>query len=162
MTDEDLTAIHVDQFLPHPPERVWQALVDPDLLSAWFMPTDFAPVVGHRFTFRARPIEAVGFSGVVQCEVLEIREGELVRFSWADPERPDGLDSTVTWTLHPEGRGTRLFLEHRGFDPDDPVQQLSRTIMNGGWRSHVVRRLAEFLGGAGRPRPDRANDPFDQ
>jgi len=59
----DLSVIHVDQFLSHPPERVWRALVDPELLAAWLMPTDFAPVVGHRFTFRASPIEATGFSG---------------------------------------------------------------------------------------------------
>jgi DNA-binding transcriptional ArsR family regulator len=31
-----------------------------------------------------------------------------------------------------EGRGTRFFLEHRGFYPDDPIQQMSRTIMSGG------------------------------
>ena len=38
---------------PHSPERVWRALTDPKALAAWLMPNDFAPVVGHRFTFRA-------------------------------------------------------------------------------------------------------------
>lgn len=141
----ELTAIHVDQFLRHPPSRVWQALVDPDQLSVWFMPTDFKPVVGHRFTFESTPIPATGFSGVVAGQVLDVRPDELISYTWADAARTDGLESTVTWTLRPEGRGTRLFLEHRGFDPDDPVQQLTRTIMNGGWRSHVLRRLVEQL-----------------
>lgn len=141
----DRTAVEVDRYLRHPPAVVWRSLTDPEQLTAWFMPTDFAPVVGHRFTFRAVPIEATGFSGTVACEVLEIRPEELLRYSWADPATPDGLDSTVTWTLRPEGHGTRLFLQHRGFDPDDPLQQRARTIMNGGWRSHVVRRLEEFL-----------------
>lgn len=40
---------------PHTPERVWRALTDPKALAAWLMPNDFAPVVGHRFTFRAPP-----------------------------------------------------------------------------------------------------------
>jgi uncharacterized protein YndB with AHSA1/START domain len=142
---EDLTVVHVDEFLPHPPGRVWRALVDPEMLSAWFMPTDFAPHVGHRFTLQAKPVPATNFSGTVRCEVLELHPEELLSYSWADAADPGGLASTVTWRLRPEGRGTRLFLEHRGFDPDDPVQQLSRTIMNGGWRSHVVRRLGEFL-----------------
>jgi uncharacterized protein YndB with AHSA1/START domain len=142
---EDRTVVHVDEFLPHPPTRVWRALIDPDMLSAWFMPTDFVPRVGHHFTFRTQPIPATRFSGTVQCEVLDVRPEELLRYTWADAQNPDGLTSTVTWTLRAEGRGTRLFVEHRGFDPDDPIQQLSRTIMGGGWRSHVVRRLAEFL-----------------
>jgi uncharacterized protein YndB with AHSA1/START domain len=153
---EDLTVIHVDEFLPHPPERVWRALVDPELLSAWFMPTDFAPRVGHRFTFTTQPMPATDFSGTVLCEVLEVRPQELLRYTWADAAKPENaLTSTVTWTLRPEGRGTRLFLEHRGFDPDDPIQQRARTIMNGGWRNHVVRRLAEFLAEpvAGQPSP---------
>ena len=46
----DTTSITVDQFLAHPPQRVWQALVDPDLFSAWFMPNDFEPVVCRAFT----------------------------------------------------------------------------------------------------------------
>ncbi|MHA6624270.1 SRPBCC family protein [Pseudonocardia sichuanensis] len=149
MIDDDLSVIHVDQFLAHPPDRVWQALTDPELLAVWFMPGDFAPVVGHRCTFRAEPIEATSFSGLIACEVLEVHPEQLLRYSWADAHRSDGLDSTVTWTLRPEGRGTRLFLEHRGFDPDDPVQQLSRTIMSGGWRSHVLRRLERHLATAG-------------
>lgn len=58
---------------------------------------------------------------------------------------------TVTWHLEAEGNGTRLFLEHDGFDPDDPVQQRARGGMGSGWRSHVLCRLAEVLHGrAGR------------
>ncbi len=36
-TDPAATGIHVGQFLAHPPSRVWQALVDPEALGAWFM-----------------------------------------------------------------------------------------------------------------------------
>ncbi|WP_329409510.1 hypothetical protein OG563_44140 [Nocardia vinacea] len=45
----------------------------------------------------------------------------------------------------PEGKGTRLFLEHAGFDPDHPLQQKARAIMEAGWRSHVMRRIDEVL-----------------
>ncbi|GAA0267384.1 SRPBCC domain-containing protein [Cryptosporangium japonicum] len=139
--------IHVDEFLPHPPATVWHALTDPDALNDWFMPNDFKPVVGHRFQLRAAPIEATKFSGVIACEVLELQPGERLSYSWADANDPGGLDSVVTWTLRPDGTGTRLFVEHRGFDPDDAHQQLARTIMDGGWRSHVLRRLIEHLEG---------------
>lgn len=142
---EDLTVIKVDEFLPQSPSRVWQALTDPELMKDWLMPNDFKPVVGHRFSFTTEPIEATNFSGSIACQVLEIRPEELISYSWTDPENPAGSDWVITWTLRPEGRGTRLFLEHSGFDPDDATQQLSRKIMNGGWRSRIVPRLAEVL-----------------
>ena len=56
-------AIRTDSFFPHPPEKVWRALIDPELLASWLMPNDFEPRVGHRFTFRTDPVPAHGFDG---------------------------------------------------------------------------------------------------
>ncbi|MFI7096156.1 hypothetical protein ACIBSU_32985 [Streptomyces lydicus] len=47
--------------------------------------------------------------------------------------------------MEPEGRGTRLFLVHEGFDPDDPYQVQTHRIMGGGWRSLVGERLVKVL-----------------
>ena len=138
MTTEP-TAIEVDQYLPHPPAKVWRALTDPDRLARWLMPTDFAPMVGHRFTFRTDP--QPGFDGIVRCEVLDLQPERLLRWSWCN----GALNSTVTWTLTAEGHGTRLLLRHDGFDPDDPWQQQALRIMGGGWRSHVMRALEAEL-----------------
>jgi uncharacterized protein YndB with AHSA1/START domain len=137
----DARTIHVDEFLAHPPARVWKALTDPVLLAKWLMPNDFRAVVGHRFTFLTDPRPNVGFDGVVHCEVLAVEPERLLRISW----RGGTLDTTVTWTLAPEGRGTRLFLDHDGFDPDDPTQQFSRRIMDGGWRSKVMAAFRAAL-----------------
>lgn len=138
-------AIEVDEFLPHPPAKVWRALTDPDLMARWLMPNDFAPSVGHRFTFATRPIPNIGFDGTVSCEVLEIVEERLLRISWGG----GGLDTTVTWRLAAEGGGTRLFIEHRGFDLDDPVQAYAFRGMGSGWRTGVLRSLRDVL--ADRP-----------
>jgi len=136
-----MSDIRTDAFLAHPPQKVWRALTDPGLLEAWLMPNDFAPRVGHRFTFRTEPVPAQGFDGVIRCEVLDLRPPELLRISWAS----SGIDTTVTWELAAEGRGTRLFLTHEGFDETDPRQQAVRRLLDGGWRSHVVRRLEAVL-----------------
>jgi uncharacterized protein YndB with AHSA1/START domain len=138
----DARTVRVDEFLPHEPARVWKALTDPDLLAKWLMPNDFRPVVGHRFTFRTHPRPGAGFDGVVHCEVLAAEPERLLRYTW----RGGSLDTTVTWTLAPEGRGTRLFLEHDGFDPDDPVQRFTHRILDGGWRSNVMSALRSVLG----------------
>jgi uncharacterized protein YndB with AHSA1/START domain len=137
--DDDLTAIRLDQFIPHPPAKVWRALTEPDLVAKWLMPNDFKPEVGHRFTFRTEPKEQVEFDGIVYCEVLELDPEKLLKISWSDGKRADW---TVAWRLEAEGRGTRLFLDHEGFDPDDELQQLSRRIMGGGWRSSHFRAIA--------------------
>ena len=144
---DDLSAIRVDHFYPHPPAKVWRALTTPELMAQWLMPGDFRPEPGHRFTLRARPVGATGFSGEIACEVLEVTPPRRLRISWVDAAHPDGNRTEVSWTLAAEGTGTRLLLVHSGFDPDDPTQQLARRIMGGGWRSRVLQSLAEVLDG---------------
>ncbi|MEU0505410.1 SRPBCC domain-containing protein [Nocardia sp. NPDC005998] len=146
MTD-DPTTIHVDQFLAHSPGKVWRALTEPELLARWFMPADFRLEVGHRYTIDAKALPATGFSGVIAAEVLAFELERMLRVGWrdADPTAEHGADWTITWILRPEGKGTRLFLEHAGFDPDNPLQQRARSIMDAGWRSHVMRSIEEVL-----------------
>lgn len=134
-------SIEVDEFMPHPPAKVWRALTEPDLLARWMMPNDFKPVAGHRFTFAAKPIPNIGFDGTIACQVLDIEERSLLRISWAG----GGLDTTVTWRLVPEGRGTRVFVEHAGFDLDDPVNAYAFRGMGSGWRSGIIRSLLGVL-----------------
>lgn len=138
-----MAAIEVDQFLPQPPGRVWQALTDPALLARWLMPNDFKPVVGHAFTFRTEPVPQHGFDGIVHCEVLDLEPPRLMRFSW----RSAILDTVVSWSLVPEGTGTRLLITHDGFDDADPGQRTTMGILGGGWRGHLVRRLGTLLDG---------------
>jgi uncharacterized protein YndB with AHSA1/START domain len=53
--------IAVEETLPFPVETVWQALTDPEALAEWVMPVEgFAPVVGQRFRFKARPMPGRG------------------------------------------------------------------------------------------------------
>jgi uncharacterized protein YndB with AHSA1/START domain len=88
---------------PHTPEQVWRALTDPKALAAWLMPNDFAPVVGHRLTFRAPP--QPWFDGVVRCEVLAIAPPRELSYSWqgGPMSRPTTLPPVA-----PDRRGKRL------------------------------------------------------
>lgn len=131
----DPLSIEVDQFLAHPPARVWRALVEPELQARWMsMGPDFAPVLGHRFAID------MGEWGTTQCEVLEVVEPERLVISWAN----DPLATTVTWRLVAEGTGTRLFLQHAGFTPD---QAMAVEGMGEGWGTAVRDRLPEVLAG---------------
>jgi len=147
VADDDLTTIRVARFLPHPPAKVWRALTEPGLLAQWQMPgsEDFRLEVGHRYTLTALPRPNANFSGTVDVRVLAYEPGRMLSVGWADANASRPADWTITWTLEQEGRGTRLFLVHEGFDPDDPTQMMARKIMDGGWRSHVMRSLGNAL-----------------
>jgi uncharacterized protein YndB with AHSA1/START domain len=144
-TGTDPRVFEVDQFYPHPPQRVWRALTTPELMARWLMePAGFAPVVGTRFTFRTQPMPGVGFSGEIACEVLEVVDGEKLTISWADARTGQPAGWRVSWTLHAEGKGTRVILRHSGFDPEDESQRHARTVMGEGW-VRIAGRLGAVL-----------------
>lgn len=128
-------AIETDSFLAHPPEVVWAALTDRDRLGEWLAPNDFEPEVGHRFTFD------MGQWGTTDCEVLTLEPPRTLSYSW----RAGTLDTVVAWRLEPEGRGTRLFLRHDGFDLDDPMAAQAYRGMSGGWVSLVLPALSRHV-----------------
>lgn len=134
-------AITADYEFPQTPSKVWRALTDPALISAWLMPTDFRPVVGHRFTFRAQPMPH--WDGVVQCEVLEVDEPHRLRYSWKGGMGEFALDTIVTWTLTAtDAGGTRVHLEHAGFLPTNAY---ALEGMGKGWRGHIAERLKQAI-----------------
>lgn len=44
---ETLSVI-VEREIPHPPEKIWRALTQPELIEEWLMKNAFKPAVGHR------------------------------------------------------------------------------------------------------------------
>ena len=129
-----MSTIDCDEFIPHPPETVWRALTEPDLLARWWAPGDVRAEVGHTFSLDMGPW------GRQSCRVLEVQEGRLLRYSFGEGV----LDSTVTWRLVPEGSGTRLLLTHDGFDLDSPVGRQAYDGMGNGWPT-VLSRITPAL-----------------
>jgi uncharacterized protein YndB with AHSA1/START domain len=125
-----MSDIRIVRDYPHPPAKVWRALTDPALIALWAMrPEGFAPVVGTRFKFVAKPQR--GWRGFVECEVLEVREPSVLRYSWVGNEGQAPLQ--VTYTLTPHVGGTRLTLEHTGFKGVGGFI-LSKLMMGPGWK----------------------------
>ncbi len=126
---EETKSIVVERTMPHSPERIWRALSSAPLIAEWLMRNDFEPVVGHRFQFQARPIP--GWSGVTNCEVLEVDPPKRLAYRWGDGTESDsGLSTTVTWTLTQVDSGTLVRMEQSGFRPQDEGGYKG---MGGGW-----------------------------
>jgi uncharacterized protein YndB with AHSA1/START domain len=122
-----------------PPESVWCALTEPELLREWLMENNFRAEKGARCEFRMPP--GPGFSGMVQCEVIEVEPHRRLVYTW-DGGGPWGK-TTLTWTLEPSGSGTRLRLEHRGFRGFRPF--LLSLMMGSGWKKKLNTAVRQIL-----------------
>jgi uncharacterized protein YndB with AHSA1/START domain len=129
MTAIGTDTIAIDQFVDAPPSRVWRTLTEPDLHARWWVPGDIAAVVGHRFH-----LQMPGW-GSVACEVVEVVPERTLVYTFNGTW-------TLSWNLVPEGRGTRLFFEHSGFDLDQKSERDAINRMTPGWRDQMLPELA--------------------
>ena len=123
----DTVSVVVEREIPHPPEKIWRALTQPQLIEEWLMKNDFAPVVGHQFNLRG------DWGGVLDCEVLAVEPHKTLSYSWnfTHADAAFNLKSVVTLTLTPTGTGTHLRMEQSGFRPD---QRQATQGANYGWQ----------------------------
>lgn len=136
-----MTDIRIVRDYPHPPAKVWRALTNPKLIVLWSMrPEGFAPVVGTRFKLvaKAQP----GWRGFVECEVLDAKENELLRYSWLGDD--GGKMTEVTYALEPIATGTRLTFEHKGFTGIGGFI-LAKMMMGPGWKKMLGSNMPAVL-----------------
>jgi uncharacterized protein YndB with AHSA1/START domain len=124
----DTRSLVIERELPHSPEKIWRALTEGPLIKEWLMDNDLQPSVGHRFSFRAKPVP--NWNGVIDSEVLVVEPNRKLSYRWNSL----GLESVVTWTLTPTDSGTHLRMEHSGFRPD---QEQAYKGANYGWQAFI-------------------------
>ena len=113
MTPAQTDSLSLDFDLQHPPEKVWRALTDPELLQQWLLPVlDFKLEPGAAFTFKTQPYP--GWDGTVSCRFVEIEPYRKLTYTWSVPF----LETVVTFTLTPSATGTHLSMVQSGFKPD--------------------------------------------
>jgi uncharacterized protein YndB with AHSA1/START domain len=127
-------ALRFNLHIPHPPAAVWRALTDPDLLPRWWATGEVKPVVGHRFTLN------MGSWGTQPCEVTAVEPESRLEYHFARGV----LDTTIVWRIEPEAEGTRLYLEHAGFDLDSPMGRQAFAGMGNGW-PHILNQVERAL-----------------
>jgi uncharacterized protein YndB with AHSA1/START domain len=113
-------SVVVERDVAHPPEKVWRALTQPNLIEEWLMKNDFKPVVDHRFKLSAD-------WGAVDGRVLAVEPNKTLSYTW----EAYGLESVVTWTLTPTSTGTHVHMLQSGFRPD---QQQAYHGAKAGWQ----------------------------
>lgn len=117
--DSDTRLVVVERVFAHPPEKVWRALTQPELLADWLMQSDFRLEVGHVFSFSAE-------WGAIDCRIEEIEPLKTLSYTWSAFD----VATVVTFTVQPTTGGTLLRMEQRGFRPD---QKQALGGAKGGW-----------------------------
>lgn len=129
--------IRQSRSVPYPPADVWRALTDPVVHARWWAAGDVKADVGHRFMLDMGPY------GRQACDVIAAEPERLLSYRFA----PGTLNTTITWRLEPEGIGTRLSLEHAGFDLNSMMGKMAFDGMGAGWPM-ILGRIPAALGSA--------------
>jgi uncharacterized protein YndB with AHSA1/START domain len=134
-------SVVVEREIPHPPEKLWRALTQPQLIEEWLMKNDFKPVVGHSFNLRG------DWGGVLDCEVLAVEPNRMLSYTWnfVHDDAAYNLRSVVIFTLTPTSSGTHLRVEQSGFRPD---QKQAYGGAHAGWQK-FLGNLDQLLARAG-------------
>ncbi|MBA0047513.1 SRPBCC domain-containing protein [Mycobacteroides sp. LB1] len=135
----------VQRYIPHPPHRVWDAVLDPT--SWWEAPErPIEVVVGARFDLETVPIVGTRFTGAFEVEILDALRGERLRTSLvalAQPGSPAEWERHTTFREH-EG-GTLLNVANVGVSMRDRDERLLLRAVKDiqEWELHGVAELLD-------------------
>ena len=121
MTAEDLSRIDRTIEIDAPPDRVWRALTSVKEFSAWFQVTIEGEIAENTEVWMTST--HAGYEGQrFRVRFSEITPPRRFAWQWHPGELDPGVDysreprTTVTFTLEPSGRGTRVVMSETGFD----------------------------------------------
>ena len=147
--------VRLVRIIPAPPNRVYRAWLDPELLRHWLAPGAMQVnrievderVGGH---FRVWQGTDDGDAGGFECEILALEPGHRIVFRWGfvGPARTDGpvFDSLLTVTLvDSPDQSTTLTLVHEKLDALRAAMPAVADEVGAGW-AMVLDKLVATAG----------------
>jgi uncharacterized protein YndB with AHSA1/START domain len=136
-----------------PPERIWQALTDPEQVVQWFVPN--LPGAQMKRDDRGKVQIYIGEMGV-DFVLLEMIEPQRTMRMYS---LPDQL-LAVTYTLEEERGGTAVTVTVSGFEALPPDQREDRQGRMGVAWDQTLQNLQAYVGGAELPFPQAYIGPL--
>jgi len=140
--DQDAIISEID--IAAPPDRVFQALIDPRQVLQWwgqegvYRCTEFASDVRRGGQWRSAGVGPDGGRFEASGEYIEVDPPRLLIYSWV-ASWTGALTTTVRWELNPANNGTLLRLSHSGLSAHPELAQSYR-----GW-PRMLEWLKAFL-----------------
>jgi uncharacterized protein YndB with AHSA1/START domain len=126
-SDEIISEIHIAA----PPDRVFQALVDPAQVVKWwgqsgiYRCTEFDADLRDGGKWRCAGLGPDGGQFVVTGEYLKVDPPRLLSYTWIASWTGD-VKTTVRWELEPANQGTLVRIRHSGLAAHPEVAQSYR------------------------------------
>ena len=141
MTD---LSLEITRHIAYPPERVFDAWLDPKMLAKFMIPGAGVTVpdasvdakIGGRFSIIMRVPNAGDLPHEGEYRIID--RARQLQFTWESPAST-AEESIVTLDLTPKDGGTDLCLHHIRFPSEE-----SRDNHNGGWTA-ILAKLDEAL-----------------
>ena len=140
----DQDAIDSEIYIAAPPERVFQALVEPRQVLEWwgrvgvYRCTEFDCDLRVGGQWRSAGVGGGSGRFTVAGEYLEVDVPRVLVYSWVASWTGD-VKTTVRWELTPDGDGTLVRLRHSGLAAHPEIAQSYR-----GW-PRMLRWLKSFI-----------------
>ena len=144
----DADAVVTEIQIAAPPERVFQALIDPQQAMDWWRNETVSiekftlePRVGGRWGYQTKQVVHGVNKFCVEGEVLAYDPPRLLAYTWIANLHEDKARRTeVRWELTPVSRGTLVKLTHSGLAQEPKARQ----GYGSGWPG-LLDRLKKFV-----------------
>jgi uncharacterized protein YndB with AHSA1/START domain len=145
-----LATVEQDIWIDAPVDVVWRAVTEPDLVAQWFaIEADIAPTPGYDGSLT---LGRTGAPRRVRVSVQSVEPRRSFSYRWLHPDgvpARTGTSVLVTFTLTPEGAGTRLrVVETELDDMGWSAEELDRYVAEHtrGWTEHLGRLADQVVG----------------
>jgi uncharacterized protein YndB with AHSA1/START domain len=143
----DFDTVTAEIQIAAPPERVFQALVDPKQIVAWWRNdtvslegVEVEPRIGGRFGYQTNKTVDGKNRFRVQGEILEYDPPRVLAYTWqANLHHDPARRTIVRWELTPVTGGTHVRVTHSGLAQEAE----SRRGYSSGWPD-LIERLGRF------------------
>ncbi|HEX6554970.1 MAG TPA: SRPBCC domain-containing protein, partial [Ktedonobacteraceae bacterium] len=139
-----MVAIVKELTIESAPERVWEALTQPDEIGHWWTnDLNATAEVGSLAEFRFGEWGDV----VLRFEVAELDRNKKVRWVYRFGSVAQWTGTSVTWQFTPHHNGTMLVFRHEEFAKKDEVYEQTR----GNWNYFLASLKSYLETGQGTP-----------
>jgi uncharacterized protein YndB with AHSA1/START domain len=139
--------LHLEKVLPAPPQRVFEACVEPPTLAEWWGPAGFsAPELeldarrGGTYRITMQPPDGDAFHLRGEFRRVDPPRRLEYTFEWEEPD-PDDQQTVVELSFLDHPRGTKLVLDQGPF-----ATEARHALHEAGW-SDALERLEALLMG---------------